>query len=73
MDRDAEERRLARANWPIRRVPLGEKTSEIIVGKTPSELFAMVHQLTLDAWAMSGKPMPTYSRAEIPIRILRRR
>lgn len=33
----------------------------------------MMWPLALDAWAMSGQPLPTYERSEIPGRILRRR
>ena len=28
--------------------------------------------LTKAAWAMSGKPLPSYSRAEMPGRVIRR-
>ena len=32
----------------------------------------MVWTLTLEAWKMSGQPMPDYPRGEMPVRILRR-
>lgn len=37
-----------------------------LVGGTAAERIAMVWQLTLDAWAMSGQPLPTYARHEAP-------
>jgi hypothetical protein len=41
------------------------------VDAPPGERVAMVYELTLAAWALSGRPMPTYSRAEIPGRLIR--
>lgn len=32
----------------------------------------MMWELTVQAWALSGLPMPDYSREEIPIRIVHR-
>jgi hypothetical protein len=37
---------------------------------TPEERLAVMWQLTLDAWASAGRPIPTYSRAETPIRVI---
>lgn len=31
----------------------------------------MVWQITLDTWALSNRPIPTYSRSEIPGKIIR--
>jgi hypothetical protein len=68
---DAAQRRLARAAWPIRRTRLGDDESPV-VDATPSERVAMVHVLTMDAWAMSGQPLPDYARSAAPGRIVRR-
>ena len=47
--------------------------SEVMTAGTPSDRVAMVWALTLDAWAMSGKPIPDYPRAAMPGRIVRLR
>jgi hypothetical protein len=38
---------------------------------TPEESLSLVHELTLSAWALSGKPLPQYTRATTPIRIIK--
>lgn len=51
---------------------LGEEDSPAApAGASPSECFAMVWPLTLDAWAMTGRPLPTYLRTNIPGRLVR--
>ena len=39
---------------------------------TPGQRLAMVWALSLDAWVLSGQPFPTYTRAEMPCRMVRR-
>jgi hypothetical protein len=34
---------------------------------TPSERLAMVWDLSREAWALTGLPVPTYERHQIPI------
>lgn len=41
-----------------------------LVHLSPEESLSLVHELTLSAWALSGKPFPHYTRATIPIRIV---
>jgi len=73
MDDDAKARAKARANWPIVKSCLDDEDDLASLARfSPSERVAMVWQLTLDAWAMSGKPMPTYTRATMPGRLVRR-
>jgi hypothetical protein len=31
----------------------------------------MVWEITVDTWELSGRPLPDYSRAEMPLRLLR--
>jgi hypothetical protein len=64
------QRAAARASWPIHRTTLGAPDSER-VDASLGERVAMVYELTLAAWAMSGRPMPTYRRSEMPGRVLR--
>jgi len=61
-----------RSRWPIRRRALGEDERVTITGATPSELFAMVEQLTSDAWAMSGRAIADIPRSQLPGRVVRR-
>jgi hypothetical protein len=69
-----ELRRLARANWPIRKVALedegGDDPRDV---STVDERVALVWQLTREAWSLQGREMPSYRRAETPGRILRSR
>lgn len=38
----------------------------------PSVLLGLVTTLSLEAWALTGKPLPSYGRDEMPGRIIRR-
>jgi hypothetical protein len=68
-----EERAARRAGWPIRVVPLGrEALTDERDTSTVDERLALVWTLTRQQWAFAGLPMPTYSRAEMPGRVLRR-
>lgn len=72
---ERERRRAARAHWPIEKARLGEESSANppLETTTASERMAMVWHLTLDAWAMSGRPVPAYTRADMPGRMVRGR
>jgi hypothetical protein len=62
-----EERRRARAAWPIRRVALGEE--ELVDPRdtsTVDERIALVWKLTREQWALAAKKIPEYTRAEMP-------
>ncbi len=39
---------------------------------TIAERLAMTRQLTERIWKLSGKPLPSYTRATMPVRIIRR-
>lgn len=67
-----EERRRARAAWPIRKVALGtEELSDSRISESIDERLAMVWALTREQWAFAGIELPRYSRAEMPGRLLR--
>ena len=60
-----------RADWPVRRFKLGEEPApDLAHSTTPEERVAMMWRLAQDAWAMTGRPLPTYTRAETPMRRL---
>lgn len=57
-----------RSAWPVRVFALGhEPSDDLSATTTPEERLAMVHALTVEAWALAGRPWPDYSRAETPV------
>ena len=70
-DSTREDRARARALWSVRRADLADDGGDVMTAGTPSERVAMVWALTLDAWAMSGKPIPDYRREVMPGRLVR--
>ena len=52
---------------------LGEEPVDDFSAYTAEERLAMTWQMTKDAWASAGLPMPNYSRSEMPVRVIRRR
>jgi len=67
---DARARAARRANWPGARYALGhEPDADLRATTTSSERLDMMWQLALDAWAMTGRPIPSYTRAETPGRL----
>jgi hypothetical protein len=67
-----EERARARASWPVRLVRLGEEERvDARDASSVDERIALVDVLTREQWAFAGLPVPTYTRAEMPGRIIR--
>ena len=63
-------RAASRRTWPVRLVALGaEPRDDLSRSTTPEERLEMVWSLTVDAWALCGRPMPAYPRAETPVRL----
>ncbi len=72
MTEGSEARALARGSWPVRRFTLGEEPSDDISGSTTAaERLAMVWELTLEAWRLSGRELPAYDRSAVPGRVIR--
>lgn len=60
----------SRRTWPVRLVALGEEPRDPLDRSTTAEeRLAMVWTLTVEAWALSGRPMPAYPRTATPIRL----
>ncbi len=55
-----------RAAWTLTRGHAPERACE----SKPEERLARMWTLALDAWASSGRPLPTYTRATMPGRKL---
>lgn len=67
-DHNAAGRALRKA-WPLRVYRLGEEPGDDLSSTTTTEeRLAMVWPLTLEAWETAGRPLPSYTRAETPIR-----
>jgi hypothetical protein len=63
-------RAASRRTWPVRLVALGaEPRDHIARSTTPEERLTMVWALTVEAWTLSGRPMPAYPRAATPVRL----
>ena len=69
-DDDEAARRQARASWPVSVHRLGEDARPD--DTTPEQRLGMMWELAVQAWALAGLPMPTYDRAHMPVRVLRR-
>lgn len=68
----AQQRREQAERWPVRRYLLGEEPAlDPLDASTAEERLAMMWPLAVEMWAVSGKPIPNYSRAQSPGRILR--
>lgn len=66
------ERRAARANMPVRVFRLGEEPGDDLSLETTAEQrLAMVSELSARMWALTGKPVVQYTRAEMPVRVIR--
>ena len=63
--------RADRSTLKARIFPLGhEPLEDLSDTTTPSERLAMVWDLSREAWALTGLPVPTYERHEIPVRMI---
>lgn len=57
----------------VRVFPLGAEPPDDLAGQTtPEERVELVELLTRRMWELSGRPWPTLSRQEMPVRVLRR-
>lgn len=61
-------------NWTVRIQPLGADSSDDLTGViSAEERIALVWTLTERMWKISGRPLPVYSRAEMPVVVVRLR
>jgi hypothetical protein len=64
----ADEKQQARGAWPVRLYRLGDEPGDDQSGtNTPEERLAMMWDLALDAWSLTGRPLPDYPRHETPV------
>lgn len=51
-------------------VPLSSREAgDARVVGTPAERVALVAELSRQAWALTGRPLPSYTRATMPVRV----
>jgi hypothetical protein len=59
-----------RSTWPVRVYRLGsEPSDDLSAGTTATERLAMMWPLALEAWDLTGRPLPQYARSETAVRI----
>ena len=64
--------RARRAKWAVRRFRLGEEPGDDLSDSTTvEERLDMMWPLAVEAWTLSGRPLPTYTRANMPGRLYR--
>jgi hypothetical protein len=58
---------------PVRIFRLGEEPpDDLRETTTAAQRLEILRELTKRAWTLSGRPFPSYSRRQIPIRVVRR-
>ena len=71
-DPDAAARAKRRRDWPLRAYRLGgEPGDDLSATTTAEERLAMMWPLAVEAWRLTGRPMPEYTRETMPVRVLR--
>lgn len=66
-------RAAARKSWPVRKHRLGDEPSDDLSATTTAEQrLEMMWPLALEAWSLSGRPLPDYARSAAPVRRFRR-
>ena len=66
-------RALARRSWPVRKFRLGDDPGDDLSRTTTAEeRLAMMWPLAVEAWSLTGRPMPGYRREEAPVERLSR-
>jgi hypothetical protein len=61
-----------RGSWPVRVHRLGaEPPDDLSATSTPEERLAMMWPLALEAFSLTGHPLPAYRRLETPVSLRR--
>jgi hypothetical protein len=62
---------VARRDWPVRKLRQGDTPGDDLSATTTAqERLQMVWPLTVDAWSLTGRPIPDYARKNTPVRRL---
>jgi hypothetical protein len=78
MVRDREDpaslRAAKRRSWPVRKYRMGSEPSSDLSDQTTAEQrLEMMWPLAVEAWSLTGKPIPDYARCDTPIVCVRRK
>jgi hypothetical protein len=70
---ESARRAAARAGWPGLKTTLTDApgADDLRATTTAEQRLAMMWELTLGAWALTGLPLPDYTRANMPCRLVR--
>ncbi|HEX5385328.1 MAG TPA: hypothetical protein VFW66_01360 [Gemmatimonadales bacterium] len=72
MPRHEPDPAVARRAWPIHVYRLGQEPGDDLSAVTTAEQrLEMVAILSARMWTLTGRPRPSYRRAEMPIRVIR--
>jgi len=59
-----------RSSWPVRVFRLGSEPGDDLSGSTTAQQrIAMMWPLAREAWALSGRPLPSYERRAAPVAV----
>lgn len=73
-DRDAARHARQQRHWPVRVRRLDADSSDDLTdAMTAEERIALVWILSARMWELTGRPLPSYSRAETPVAVVRGR
>lgn len=63
------DRAARRSQWPVARYALGrEPGTNLSAFTTAAERLEMMWPLALDAWKLTGRPLPDYARSAMPVK-----
>jgi hypothetical protein len=67
----ADDRCAQRASWIVRVSRLSDRASDDLSEcTTPEQRVEMMWPLAIEAWSLSGRPLPKYGRDEAPVRVV---
>ena len=67
------ERAARRRTWGVQVYPLADQPGDdLSEATTAEERIEMVWELTARMWELTGRPRPSYTRATMPVRVIRR-
>jgi hypothetical protein len=72
MDRDRSTFRRDPARWPVKVFHLGEEPGDDLSATTTvGQRLEMVWMLRDRMWELTGRPLPNYSRCDMPVKIIK--
>lgn len=72
MKRSQQARREARRHMTVRVTPLRDHVAGPSAAETAEDRLALLDTLSRESWELTSLPVPTYTRSEMPIRVLNR-